>query len=139
MAGMRIGELASRTGVSAQTIRYYENIGVLPEAVRMPNGYRNYDDTAAKRLSFIRDAQTSGLSLTEIQMILDMKDHGESTCAHVIGMLEQHLQDVDRQIGDLQRTRVRLEQMIHRANRMDPARCTDPIKCQTISTERETR
>lgn len=132
---MKIGELASQSGVSAQTIRYYENIGVLPEAMRMPNGYRNYDDSAVKRLSFIRDAQTAGLSLTEIQMILEMKDSGESTCGHVIGMLEGHLSGVDRQIGDLERTRERLEEIISRAKHMDPSNCTDPDRCQTITSE----
>jgi MerR family copper efflux transcriptional regulator len=132
---MKIGELASRSGVSTQTIRYYENIGVLPEAGRKPNGYRNYDDSAVKRLAFIRDAQTSGLSLDEIQLILDMKDAGESTCSHVIGMLEGHLSEVDRQIGDLERTRVRLEQIVSQAKRMNPSNCTDPNRCQTITSE----
>lgn len=134
---MKIGELADRTGTSTQTIRYYENIGVLPEAMRAPNGYRSYDQSAVSRLGFIRDAQTSGLSLTEIQMVLDMKDRGESTCGHVIAMLEQHLGDVDRQMGDLERTKTSLEQMLRKARKMDPARCTDPNKCQTISTERD--
>ncbi len=133
---MKIGELASRSGVSAQTIRYYENIGVLPEAVRLSNGYRNYDDSAVKRLAFIRDSQTSGLSLAEIQMVLEMKDAGESTCGHVIGMLEGHLSEVDRQIGDLERTRERLEQMVSKAREMDPSNCTDPDRCQTISNEK---
>lgn len=130
---MKIGEVAARSGVSSQTIRYYESIGVLPEPARMPNGYRAYDDNTVKRLSFIRDAQTSGLTLTEIQMILDMKDQGESTCGHVIGMLEEHLEAVGRQIGDLERTRERLEDMISRARRLDPADCTDPDRCQTIT------
>lgn len=139
MDEVKIGELADRTGISTQTIRYYENIGVLPEALRAPNGYRSYDQSAVSRLGFIRDAQTSGLSLGEIQMVLDMKDRGESTCGHVIGMLEQHLDELDRQMGELERTRERLEEMITRAREMDPARCTDPDKCQTISTERDER
>ncbi len=134
MPVMKIGELATRAGVSAQTIRYYEDIGVLPEALRQPNGYRTYDDSALKRLGFIRDAQTSGLTLTEIQLVLDMKDSGESTCGHVISMLEQHLTEVDRQLSELERTQRRIQEMIARARDMDPAKCTDPDKCQTIST-----
>lgn len=130
---MKIGELANRTGISPQAIRYYENIGVLPEAARMPNGYRSYDDSAVKRLGFIRDAQTSGLTLTEIQMVLDMKDAGEATCGHVVSMLDQHLVELDRQLHELERTRHRLEQLIATARQMDPAKCTDPDKCQTIS------
>lgn len=134
---MKIGEVAARSGVSSQTIRYYESIGVLPEPARLSNGYRAYDDSTIKRLAFIRDAQTSGLELTEIQMILDMRDRGESTCGHVIGMLEDHLRDVDRQIGDLKRTRERLMGLITRAKSLDPADCNDPDRCQTIQSERE--
>ncbi len=130
---MKIGELATRTGISPQTIRYYENIGVLPDALRMPNGYRSYDDSAVRRLGFIRDAQSSGLTLTEIQMVLEMRDAGESTCGHVVSMLEQHLIEVDRQLDELERTRHRLGQLITAARQMDPANCTDPDKCQTIS------
>lgn len=139
MTSMKIGELAERAGVSSQTIRYYENIGVLPEPARLPNGYRAYDDSTIKRLAFIRDAQISGLSLDEIQLILEMKDRGESTCSHVIGMLEQHLRDVDRQVADLRRTRKNLEAMISRARGLDPARCTDPDRCQTISADKADR
>lgn len=130
---MKIGELARRAGVSAQTIRYYENIGILPEAGRQPNGYRIYDASAVKRLGFVRDAQTSGLTLTEIQMVLDMKDSGESPCGHVISLLEQHMIELDLQLGELERTRRRIEEMTARAREMDPAQCTDPDRCQTIS------
>lgn len=134
---MKIGEVAASAGVTSQTIRYYESVGVLPEPARAPNGYRAYDDSTIKRLAFIRDAQTSGLELAEIQMILDMKDRGESTCGHVIAMLEGHLSDVDRQMGDLERTKERLMEMITRAKSLDPTACNDPNRCQTITSRNE--
>jgi DNA-binding transcriptional MerR regulator len=129
---MKIGQLAERTGVSAKAIRYYEQIGVLPQARREPNGYRVYETAAADRIGFIQDAQSAGMSLLEIQMILDLRDHGESTCGHVIASLQTHLAEVDRQMDDLERTRQRLEQIIRRAQRLDPADCDDPNRCQTI-------
>lgn len=132
---MRIGELAQETGRSTKTIRYYENIGILPEAARQPNGYRSYDKSAADRLGFIRDAQAAGLALTEIQMILQLRDEGEPTCGHTIALLESHLADVDRQLIELGRTRGRLQQMISRAKKLDPAGCQDPNRCQTIAQE----
>jgi MerR family copper efflux transcriptional regulator len=132
MAAMKIGQLAERAGVSTKTIRYYEDIGVLPEPDRAANGYRNYTTTTADRLAFIQDAQTAGLSLLEIQMILELRDSGQSTCGHVIGSLEAHLEEVDRQMEDLQRTRKRLSEIIDRANALDPADCDDPNRCQTI-------
>jgi DNA-binding transcriptional MerR regulator len=129
---MKIGQLAERTGVSAKAIRYYEQIGVLPQARREPNGYRVYETAAADRIGFIQDAQSAGMSLLEIQMILDLRDHGESTCGHVIASLQTHLAEVDRQMDDLERTRQRLEEIIRRAQRLDPADCDDPNRCQTI-------
>ena len=129
---MKIGQLAERTGVSTKTIRYYEDIGVLPEPERAANGYRRYADKTADRLAFIQDAQTAGLSLLEIQRILDLRDGGEATCGHVIGSLEAHLDELDRQMEDLRRTRRRLTEIIERARSLDPAECNDPNRCQTI-------
>jgi MerR family transcriptional regulator, copper efflux regulator len=129
---VKIGELANRTGVSTRTIRYYERIGLIPSPERASNGYRRYGPSSLDRLGFIKDAQAAGLSLAEIGMILDMKDEGESTCDHVVWLLEEHVQAVDRQMEELRRTRVRLRGMVDRARSLDPADCQDPNRCQTI-------
>jgi MerR family transcriptional regulator, copper efflux regulator len=129
---MKIGQLAERTGLSTKTIRYYEDIGVLPEPDRAPNGYRSYQPAVAERIAFIQDAQSAGLSLLEIQMILDLRDSGEATCGHVIDSLESRLTEVDRQMEELQRTRSRLTEIIDRARSLDPMDCIDPNRCQTI-------
>lgn len=129
---MRIGEVARRTGTTPKTIRYYENIGLLPEPPRAPNGYRDYGDETVDRLSFIRDAQASGLSLTEVDSILDLRSRGEATCEHVTELLERHLAALDKHIERLRTTRSRLAELTDRANRLDPAECVDPIRCQTI-------
>jgi len=132
IGSMRIGQLAERTGVSTKAIRYYEDIGVLPEPDRAANGYREYSPSTADRIAFIQDAQSAGLSLIDIQMILELRDSGEGTCGHVIGSLEARLADVDRQMEDLRRTRYRLNDIIARAKSLDPAQCNDPNRCQTI-------
>ena len=130
---MRIGELARQADVSTQTIRYYEDIGLLPAPHRQANGYRAYGPTAVDRLRFVKDAQASGLSLPEIQVILELREEGESTCGHTIRLLEAHLQDVDKQLVELGRTRSRLQKMITEARALDPAECHDPNRCQTIT------
>jgi DNA-binding transcriptional MerR regulator len=130
---MRIGDLAAATGLTPKTIRYYEAIGLVPDPGRRPNGYRQYEGPSVDRLRFIRDAQASGLSLAEIGMVLDMKDHGESTCGHVITMLEEHIASMDRQIDELTRSRKRLQEMTRRARSLDPVECQDPNRCQTIA------
>src|SRR5918995_742311 len=129
---MKIGQLAERTGLSTKTIRFYEDIGVLPEPDRAPNGYRSYTPAMAERIAFIQDAKSAGLSLLEIQMILDLRDSGEPTCGHVVESLRSHLREVDRQLAELKRTRSRIEEIMERADALDPADCTDPNRCQTI-------
>ncbi len=129
---MKIGEVAAKTGVSTKTIRYYEDIGVLPEPDREPNGYRSYGQDTVERLRFVRDAQATGLTLTEITSILGLREQGASSCAHVTHLLEHHLAELDRHIESLSKTRIQLEALTERARSLDPADCTDPNRCQTI-------
>ncbi|HZJ47679.1 MAG TPA: MerR family transcriptional regulator [Acidimicrobiia bacterium] len=130
---MRIGELSGRTGVSAKAIRFYEEFGVLPEPRRAPNGYRDYDEDMVQRLRFVKDAQATRLSLTEIGTILDMRDRGDATCRHTLHLLEERLKDIGSQIRALEHTRIALTSLVERARRLDPADCTDPNRCQTIA------
>lgn len=130
---MLIGELAARTGTTTKTIRYYESIAVLPEPERTESGYREYDAAAVERLRFVREAQSSGLTLTEIQSILELKDAGATSCRHTQALLDQRLVDLDNQIAALRNARDELAAMAERADRLDPAECTDPNRCQVIS------
>lgn len=130
---MRIGELARQTGVSTKTIRYYEEIGVLPAPDRTANDYRDYSEEAVDRLSFVRDAQATGLTLTEISSILDLRSQGEETCLHVIDLLERHLTALDQHIRTLRETRKKLAALTDRARDLDPSDCREPNRCQTIA------
>lgn len=129
---MKIGQLAQQANVSTKTIRYYEDIGLLAEPPRASNGYRDYGPDAVDRLRFIRDAQSTGLTLTEVASILEMREEGESTCHHVAELLERHLDEIERQIEALHRTRDHLRTATRRAASADPRQCTDPNRCQTI-------
>ena len=130
---MRIGELASRTGTTTKTIRYYEDIGLLPQPDRAANDYRDYPEEAVDRLHFVRDVQATGLTLTEIASILDLRSQGEATCHHVIDLLERHLTAIDRHLKTLRQTRRQLVTLTDRARSLDPAQCRDPNRCQTIA------
>lgn len=131
---MKIGELGERVGVTAKTIRYYEGLGLLDEPARTPSGYRDYDEGAAERLGFIRDAQASGLSLAEIASVLELKAAGQRSCGHTTELLERHLADIDDQIARLQSAQASLLALAERARSLDPAACTDPNRCQVITT-----
>lgn len=130
---MRIGELADRAQVSTKTIRYYESCGLLDEPARTASGYRDYDESAVERLRFVRDAQATGLSLSEIASVLELKDRGRRSCTHTTALLERHLADLDHQIERLKAARASLARLAERAHHLDPADCTDPNRRQVIA------
>ena len=99
--GMRIGELAARFGLNPKTIRYYEEIGLLPRAERSDSGYRLYDEHEVERLGFIRRAKTLGLSLDEIRDILTVQAEGELPCEQVLDLIDMKIRAIDQRIADL--------------------------------------
>jgi DNA-binding transcriptional MerR regulator len=112
---MRIGELGERVVLSAKTIRYYEDIGILPEPERTASGYRDYDESAFDRLRFIRAAQAVGFTLGEIKEVLAFGDRGEAPCMHVTQLMEERIRTLSQHIRGLQRMRGELEQLVEKA------------------------
>jgi DNA-binding transcriptional MerR regulator len=133
---MQIGELASESGITTKTIRYYESIGLLDEPQRTSGGYRSYGPDAIERLDFIRQAKASGLTLAEIRSILEIKDEGGQSCDHTRALLAGHLDALDAKIEELHAARAELQQLSERAARLDPAQCTDAHRCQVITAGR---
>ncbi len=133
---MKIGELGDRCGVTAKTIRYYESIGLLAEPARTAGGYRDYGGEAVERLTFIRDAQATGLTLAEIASVLELKGAGERSCSHTLALIEGHVATIDAQLEQLTAARAELASLAARARRLDPSACTDPNRCQVINEAR---
>ena len=100
-----IGELSQRTGVSTQTIRYYERIGLLPEPKRAGNHYRMYDDSDVERLLFVNRARQLDFALADIAEILAFRDRHEPPCQYVMDVMAQQIAEIERRIADLQRLR----------------------------------
>lgn len=132
---MRIGEIAEQADVSTKTIRYYESIGLIAEPDRTPSGYRDYTNDAITRLRFIRDAQASGLSLMDIQAVLELKDDGRPTCEHTEALLRRRLEELDCQIERMMATRQQLAGLAARAESLDHTECRDPHRCHVITSE----
>ena len=108
MASLLIGEAGKRAGVSAPTIRYYEEIGLLSSPARTESGYRRYTESTIEELRFIRKAQALGFSLEEIGEILQLSRSGKGPCSHVLTLAHRHLAAVDERIRRLQEFRKRL-------------------------------
>ena len=105
---MQIGEAAKRAGVTAPTIRYYEEIGLVRKPVRSRAGYRRYSDAMVEELQFIRKAQSIGFSLDEIRQILQLSRTGQKPCGHVLTLGQKHLAALDERIRRLQNFRRQL-------------------------------
>lgn len=129
---MLIGEVARRSGVSAKTLRYYEEIGLVDPPERSPAGYRAYGDDVLDRVAFIRAAQALGLSLGEIRGIVALRDRGEPPCAHVVDVLTARVDDIARTIRRLQELRRDLQLLVARADGLDPADCAPERVCHLI-------
>ncbi|MFF8378208.1 heavy metal-responsive transcriptional regulator [Streptomyces sp. NPDC015661] len=130
---MRIGDLATVSGLTTKTIRYYEQAGLMPPPPRTAGGYRDYRPAAATRLAFIRDAQHAGLTLAEIRGILTLRDSGEAPCGHVAGLIDQHLAEIDRRMAELRKTRASLRDLAQRAAETDPVTCAEAGICNIFS------
>ncbi|MFP3991189.1 heavy metal-responsive transcriptional regulator [Streptomyces sp. E11-3] len=129
---MRIGSVADSAGVSAKTVRFYEQAGLLPEPPRTASGYRDYPPQAAERLSFIRGAQSAGLTLAEIREVLDLRDAGQAPCGHVGALIERHLRQVDERITELIQARADLRALAAKAAATDPADCPEGEICRIL-------
>ena len=108
---MKIGQLSKATGITTQTIRFYESEGLLPEPPRTQSGYRAYNDDHLERVRFIIKAKRVGLSLDEVRGILQLHDRDEPTCKHVRSLLEQKIAQAERVIKDLQDFTAKLTQL----------------------------
>ena len=96
-----ISVLSKQAGVPVKTIRYYEDVGLLPRPSRTASGYRLYVPATADRLQFIKKAQSLGLTLDEIKEILELADRGRCPCGHVQTLLKKRLVELRQKIADL--------------------------------------
>jgi len=117
------GQLATETGVKAETIRYYEKCGLLDAPDRSAGGHRIYSDVDARKLVFIRRCRELGFSLIEIEQLLGLADVGEKSCEQVQRSTQTHLDDVQCKIRDLRKMERTLKDMINRCEENVSASC----------------
>ncbi len=110
--GLKIGQLARRTGVTAKAIRFYERKRILPPAKRAANRYRLYGDDAVDMLRFIKQATGLGLTLAEIRDVITIRQGGRPPCTHVHQLLRDKAVELDRKLKDLVDVRRRIGQSL---------------------------
>ena len=107
-----IGDLARQTSTKVNTIRYYEDIGLMPVAGRTAGGRRTYGDDDIRRLTFIRQSRGLGFSLGAIRGLLKLADDQTQPCEAVDGIARTHLTEIKRKIAHLSALRGELERLI---------------------------
>ena len=117
-----IGQVAARTGSNIETIRYYERIGLLPEASRRGR-YRCYDAADIARLGFVRRSRELGFSIKEVRALLDLASGGHASCAEARELAAVHLADVRSRVADLRRMESALAKTVRACDAGDDSSC----------------
>jgi DNA-binding transcriptional MerR regulator len=108
---MRSGELAQLSGVSTDTLRHYERIGVLAKAPRTKSGYRQYPPSALDRVRLVRRAISVGFTLEELARVLRIRDKGGAPCRQVRDLARSKLEQVERRLEELVLVRDHLQML----------------------------
>jgi DNA-binding transcriptional MerR regulator len=108
----RIGALAARAGVSPDTIRHYERLGLVSRAPRDSNGYRRFPESAVLRVVMIQRALDAGFSLAELRRVLSVRDAGGVPCREVYDIAERRLRELDARIENLRALQAELRRAL---------------------------
>ena len=109
---LTIGELARRSGYAVQTLRYYEQIGLMPKPPRTSGGQRRYGQELQRRLLFIRHARDLGFVIEDIRSLLDLASRPDQPCASVDAIAKAHLVSIDEKIARLTALRAEVARML---------------------------
>jgi DNA-binding transcriptional MerR regulator len=128
---LTVGQLARATGVPAKTIRYYEQVGVLPVPQRSDAGYRHYSRHDVHRLLFMRRARALGLSLANLEALTAELDRGECLTMRprLYALVTEQLRTVQQQIADFHVLERQLAQVLQRLQTPAPASHADGCQC----------
>ncbi len=108
---MQMKTFAQQTNLPPKTIRYYEEIGLLPSPKRLENGYRDYDEADIARARFVAGARRLDFSLDDIREILNLRDKRIAPCRVVLDLLEEKADEINRRIAELQRMEAELREL----------------------------
>ncbi len=113
---MTIGQASRACGVAAKTIRYYEEVGLIPSAQRSANGYRHYYQRDVDSLRFVHRARHLGFSLEDIAALLALWSDRNRASADVRTLASKHLEEIDRRISQMKTMRKALRHLIDRCH-----------------------
>jgi len=114
---MQTRQVASQLGINPQTLYFYERIGLIPEPLRTPAGYRLYGEADLERLIFIGNAKALGLSLEEIKELLVLQEGEQFSCQEVKQRLVKKMEQLEGTIQHLQALKAQLQPLLEQCDR----------------------
>ena len=123
MKDFPIGEAARCSGVKVPTIRYYEQIGLLPQPVRTRGNRRLYDEESVRRLFFILHARQLGFEIESIRAMLGLQDNPDQSCAQVDAIASGRLAEIELRISRLTALKAELSTMLDQCRQGRIAQC----------------
>jgi DNA-binding transcriptional MerR regulator len=123
MTTLSIGKLAKAAGVKVPTIRFYEQIGLLPKPARTESDRRVYGAAAERRLAFIKHARQLGFSIDAIRDLLELSDNPDRSCEQANQLAVDQLREVDAKIRQLEALRLELRRMVDAACHGQASEC----------------
>ncbi len=117
---LNIGQIAKQTGVTVETIRFYEKQGLIAAPQRSEAGYRQYPSETVKRVRFIQHAKEVGFTLKDIGELLALRREPGSSCTDIKLCATQKIEDVDKKIQELKRIREALARMVMKCSGRGP-------------------
>lgn len=124
---LTVGRLAERTGVSPDTLRYYEKMGLIKAASRSQSGYRIYAEDAERILQFIKGAKTLNFTLEEIRQLLTLNRSDKATCAEVLKHTSGKITEAEQKIRELKEVKRILSALVEQCPADDTSVSSCPI------------
>ncbi len=116
MSMLTIGQVAKNTGITVETVRFYERQGLLAASARTDSGYRQYTPDTLKRIRFIQRAKGVGFTLSEINELLKLRKDPHTTCTDMKLRALEKIESIDRKLNDLNRIRESLAHLVMHCN-----------------------
>jgi len=117
---LRIGEVANKSHVGVETVRFYEREGLIALPKRNVSGYRQYSESAIKQIQFIQHAKTLGFSLKEIRELIKLKSTRDARCKSIKSTAKAKIADIQEKIDALKRMKLALEPLVAQCKSSDP-------------------
>lgn len=117
---LRIGEVAKKSHVGVETVRFYEREGLIAQPKRTVSGYRQYSESVIKQIQFIQHAKTLGFSLKETGELIKLKSSRNARCTSIKAKAVAKITDIQEKIDALERMKTALEPLVARCKSSDP-------------------